>query len=70
MVYTNLKLDAKIQLETLSSEDKKYSKANDILDLRVGNVICGLGTINIPARELEGGECRGLFSHYYGGGLR
>ena len=69
VVYTNLRLDAKAQFETLSSEDRKYAKANDILDLRVGNVICGLGTINIPARELEGGECRALFTRYYGGGL-
>ena len=69
VVYTNLRLDAKALFETPPTEDQKYAKANDILDLRAGNAMCGLGAMNIAASELEGGECRALFSRYYGGGL-
>jgi hypothetical protein len=69
VVYTSLRLDAKTLFETAPTEDQKYAKANDILDLRAGNVMCGLGAMNIVASELEGGECRALFARYYMGGL-
>jgi len=69
VVYTNLRFDAKTLFEMPPTEDQKYAKANDILDLRAGNVMCGLGMMNIGASELEGSECRALFARYYGGGL-
>ena len=69
VVSVDLKRDAADAYENLETGEQMLEKANDILDIRAGTVIAGLGAMNLQGRQLEGGQLVELFGRYYGGGL-
>ena len=69
VVSTELKKDADESYEELTTKEEKLEKANDILDIRVNNIVAALRGMNLQGRSLEGAELVDLFARYYGGGL-
>lgn len=71
VVYTNLRKEAASLFDDkkIPPMAERIAKADEILELKSGNIASVLGVMNLKAHELDGQELVELLTRYYRGGL-